>query len=710
MNDFIDNLMKLNEEEKIKMLSIIRERGDEFNIYPLSAEQSRLWFLYKLNKDDSSYNVTYNIYIEGRLEKEILEKALTELVERQKVFTTTIFSLNSEHFQLVNKIENIKLDEIDISKEIDKEKEFNKHVQKMYNSSFSLENEFPFRMKLIKTNIEENNLIVVLHHIFCDGYSMGIFYKMLKELYKKYSGEKYDDSILENINQYHMYIKDKQNYDYSKSKKYWGNKMRGANLKTTLPNSYPSTIWNEEKAIIKKRELNKREEIMFYCKKQKISLFSFMLGVYGLLLKQFSNETNITVGTPTLNRDDDKWRNTIGFFANTMAVNFKIDENLDISHYLKNINKIVLDSLDHSDLQFDDLVDSLSVRRNQKSNPVFSSMFALQNNILFGKNDTSSVGNIKMNMKSPEHEYTMQFDLMVTVIETNEKIVLDIAAKKSIFSDRRVNEMLEMFEIIIEKLCNQELNFIREIKLEIPLEDMEESNIKNIKEKCMVEIINSCSDAPIDKIEFYRDVTYIYCKDDNEKVLHEVNSVMRKITNTAVVFVKKIEKIGELSGIEKCELYRDIYNKIKSLLMKCENDSSLDEFYFIYNNEDIELYVLGESINENYYDYGDEIKVHMSISCETNDNYNEDEYSESEERMLVIWKSILGIKKMTKYDDFFALGGKSIKMIELFDKVNQIYPGKITINDLFSYSTVYKLIQFIEGNEVSDTDEEFIMI
>lgn len=698
MHDFISNIKRLTTKEKERLLQIIRLRGEEYNIYPLSSEQKRLWFLYRLNPQDTSYNITFSIEIDGLLNKEALDQSLTELVEKQSGLLTTIFDIDGEAFQVINKSKKINLKIEDLTCKSNAENIFEELVNEEYCKVFNMEEDTPLRMRLIKYSDDRWSLIVVIHHIFCDGWSMGVFCKMLKELYKKNTGEEYDELIFQNVTPYYEYAKYNETRDRKSDIDFWKKNMADANLVTSLPYSYPQcdsvdATSNESKGVI-----NKRNEVLKFCKENRITMFSFLLGIYGLVINKYCFEKNITVGTPLLNRNNEKWKNTVGFFANTIALNFTIAQDDDIRVYFSKINNMVIDSIDHGEFQFDELVDILEVKRNKSTYPVFNSMFALQNNVLFAKGRDNTCGNITMKMMSPEHDSNVQFNLISTIIDDGDILKIDIVGKKGLFSKERIQNIVYSFIDIANKILDKEFHKISQLNSQNTLDDLRNKKILEIESNIREKLLVGSSENSRFNIRYFVDVIIIFSKYNIEE------SILRQVFNdyidVTVVVVNTEDDVIDNDFFNTKTL--DVYKRIKPCTTKIKNNCNIGFYYFNIIENEIELHLeKNKSINDKYV-FDKEIKV-----IEIYKKISNDIITENERTMIELWKSVLGNINITIHDDFFELGGKSVKMIELFEKINNKYPDSITVNDIFSYPTVHRLTKFItkENNSINEEDD-----
>ncbi len=447
MNEIAAKLNSLSDEKRKKLLDVLKSSGEEYGVYPLSSEQKRMWFLYNMDRKNPYYNVTYGMEINGELDTDAFEKAMKCVVANQKMFRTFVIMLDGEAFQTVDEEHEFRLETADIADRAGADRYFDE----FYNRSFDLENEPPYKTILLRIDDTHHIFVISIHHMFCDGWSMGIFKNQLIEYYSAYRSGKEPASI--NAFQY---------YDYAmagterreKDEQFWTDTLAYANFSTQLPYSHPRDMscTNEcsTSAVITGDVYSSVKEI---CREQRISAYTFFLGVYGLMLHTYSGERDFVTGTPVLNRNDPRWNDVVGFFSNTIPVAFSYDEGETLSGYLGRLNQLTADHIDHSTVQFDRIVELAHIRRRENENPMFQSMFAYANEFLIGSTGDSSGLDVKI-IKS-DTEKRSQFDLICYVTEKAEGFEVSLAAKGCVFDQSRLEEMCGRYTGIVSRIVSE---------------------------------------------------------------------------------------------------------------------------------------------------------------------------------------------------------------------------------------------------------------
>lgn len=447
MNEIAAKLNSLSDEKRKKLLEVLRSSGEEYGVYPLSSEQKRMWFLYNMDRKNPYYNVTYGMEISGELDTEAFEKAMKCVVANQKMFRTFVIMLDGEAFQTVDEDHEFTLETADIADRAGADRYFDE----FYNRSFDLENEPPYKTILLRIDDTHHIFVISIHHMFCDGWSMGIFKNQLIGYYSAYRNGKEPSSV--NTYQYYDYAMASTERN-EKDEQFWTDTLEYANFSTQLPYSHPRDMscTNECSAdmIITGNEYSSVKEM---CRDQRISAYTFFLGVYGLMLHTYSGERDFVTGTPVLNRNDPRWNDVVGFFSNTIPVAFSYEEGETLSGYLSRLNQLTADHIDHSTVQFDRIVELAHIRRRENENPMFQSMFAYANEFLIGSGENSSELDVKIIRSDTEKR--SQFDLICYVTEKAEGFEVSFSAKGCVFEQSRLEQMCSRYIGIVSRIVNE---------------------------------------------------------------------------------------------------------------------------------------------------------------------------------------------------------------------------------------------------------------
>ena len=250
-------------------------------------------------------------------------------------------------------------------------------------------------------SLSESYISIVIHHIAFDGWSVDIFLKELHILYDYYSEEKQEKQSKIDLPILTIQYKDFALWQrrylmgdvLKKQLDYWKNKLNGyetLNLPVNKPR--PNQISYLGRNFYFNVNKNVFKLLRDLAKKLKVSLYTVLLSGYYLMLRSYSSQDDIVVGTLMANRHYKQVENLIGFFVNTLALRVKIDINLSIKDFIKQIGDEVIEAQFYQDLPFEKLVSELNIDKDTSRHPIFQIMFVMQN---FG-NQERFQGNVKL--------------------------------------------------------------------------------------------------------------------------------------------------------------------------------------------------------------------------------------------------------------------------------------------------------------------------
>jgi len=479
--DYIQNDAQATNISNIKVLK------DRTSL-PLSYAQERLWFLDKFEENSAAYNMNHFMRLEGNVNVEALEESFKELIKRHESLRTNFAALQTELIQVIGSEKKFRLEYLVCSK-IAMETE----VKKLEEMPFDLEKELLIRANLFAVSKEEFYLLLSLHNIIADGWSVGVLAKELASLYCSFSYKKSPSLIPLNIQygDYCAWQKDYLSGDVLKNKlRYWQEELKNIPvlaLETNFPRpqnqSYTGKKINFEinEAITHKLQvLNKNFDT---------TLFMSLLSIFSVLLHRYSGQNDIVIGTITANRNHHEIENTIGNFVNTLATRQYYHSNISFTELLLQVKENVLNIYEHQDVPFEKVVDALNLERDLSHAPVFQVLFALQNH----KEASFELEGIKIEEQELESMYS-KFDLTLGMQEVDNKLEGSLIYASDLFSASYIELMIENFQILLfeitkrfdQNIDSYTLNDERYNKSELYLD-----NINYWKNR-----MSSCSDGP----------------------------------------------------------------------------------------------------------------------------------------------------------------------------------------------------------------------
>ena len=339
----------------------------EEDLYDLSPSQKRLWLLNKIDRKTSAYNMMGNIDFSLDLNISLLTESLNLVVERHENLRTIFVEKEGLPFQKI--LSNQKVD-IEIVSKQDKAQTENETSD----PSIELDKWPLFKFVLIKLE-NEYKLLFVMHHIITDGWSMEVLTREILNIYESKLNRR-ELTLPDLPIQYKDYAHWQNNLwrdgEISKQERYWIEKLSGVIPNLRLPidiltqahyskkeGSFYTVFLNEEL----KKKINRIQ------RDKKISLFSFFISTFKILLYRITSETDLVIGTPVANRSHHQIKDLIGFFLNTVMFRDQLDKQDSFDKFLHAVNTTLIEGLENQDYPFELLLEKLNIPREYNHFP-----------------------------------------------------------------------------------------------------------------------------------------------------------------------------------------------------------------------------------------------------------------------------------------------------------------------------------------------------
>jgi len=445
---------------------------------PLCLAQERLWFLDQLEPGNPFYNVAIAIRLNGKLDGVILEASLNEIIKRHESLRTTFVAGGGKPVQIIHESLEVKLSCLDLTTQENCDIDIQGLILQETQKPFHLAELPLLRGKLLTLKTDEHLLIITIHHIIADGWSIGVLIQELATVYAAFIVNK--PALLPELSiQYADYAYWQRNYYQSdiidKQLNYWKQQLSNSAALLNLPTDKPRpaiqtftgkkeffTISAEIKAGVKK--LNQQEGV---------TLFMTLLTVFKTLLYCYTKQEDILVGSPVVGRNWRETENLIGFFINTLVFRSDFSKNPSFRELLKQIRAVALDAYAHQDLPFEKLVEELKPQRNLSYNPLFQVMFILQNAPIL------KVENSELRWQPEEVDIgTSKFDLKLSLWENSQGFQGSLEYKIDLFNSTTIANMNKHFEIILIHVIKNPCMRLDEISQMIAKSDKEKQLIQ----------------------------------------------------------------------------------------------------------------------------------------------------------------------------------------------------------------------------------------
>ncbi|KYC36605.1 non-ribosomal peptide synthetase [Scytonema hofmannii PCC 7110] len=437
------------------------------SVHPLSFAQQRLWFINQLTSNTPVYNIPIFINLTGHINVDVLEQSLNEIVRRHDILRTNFVVSEGKPVQVIQPAADLTLTIKDLREfsESERTKEVQRLSTLIAQQSFDLSSEPLWCAKLLRLAEQEYRLLLTLHHIIADGWSMGVLIKELAVLYEAFLKGK-PSPLPELPIQYvdfaywqQQWLKKQRSQSLLE---YWKQQLGGdlpiLNLPTDSPRSPVQTFNGAQAKLVLSQTLTKALKKLSH--QEGVTLFMTLLAAFKTLLYRYTGQTDLLVGSPIASRNRAEIESLIGFFVNVLVLRTKLDGKLSFRDLLFQVKSTALEAYVHQDLPFEKLVEELQPERDLSYNPLFQVMFVLQNMPL----PTPKLSNISI-IGQESYSGTAKFDLTLFMEDSEQGLVATAEYNTDLFNADTITRMLGHFQTMLEGIIANPDNAIVDLPL-----------------------------------------------------------------------------------------------------------------------------------------------------------------------------------------------------------------------------------------------------
>ncbi|MFN6565572.1 MAG: amino acid adenylation domain-containing protein [Nostoc sp. ChiSLP01] len=475
MSDLLKRLESLSPEKRELVLQKLKKQQKSPPLVPVSREQplplsfaqQRLWFIDQLEGENCVYNVPFFWEISGVLNVSALEKAIATIIQRHEVLRTSFSIVDESPIQVIHAHPQVKM-QVQDWRQVPEEHQLNKARQfaiAELQQPFDLSNPPLLRIKLLQLAEQSHLLLLVIHHIVCDGWSMDIFRRELFALYTAFcNGESspLPELPLQYADFAHWQRQWLQGEVLQTQLNYWQKQLADVPPLLELPTDKPRPSVQSFKGRSEFLELDRdlTQKLKRLSQESGTTLFMTMLAAFSLLLSRYSGQEDIVVGSAIANRNRREIEPLIGFFVNTLALRTNLQENPSFLELLQRVKQVTLDAYDHQDLPFEKLVDELGLERSLSHHPLFQVAFGLQS----GTPETLEIPGLTLSRFEWENTTTL-FDLSLIFRETPQGLTGEWEYATDLFEAETIQRMAEHFEVLLKQIIDNPKQPINSLSL-----------------------------------------------------------------------------------------------------------------------------------------------------------------------------------------------------------------------------------------------------
>ena len=362
--------------------SITRQKHD--GVVLPSLAQQRLWFLDQLEGAGTAYTMPGILHLEGPLQPDALERSLSEIIQRHEILRSRFEVREGEPVVCID-VEQPVLEQIDLRglPEAMRAAEVERHAPEDAQRPFDLATGPLLRAALLSLEPEHHVLLVNMHHIVSDGWSMGILMREWSALYNAFvNGKPSPLSPLSiHYSDYALWQRDVlQGAELRRQIDYWRAHLDGAPDLLELPTDRPRPVVQRYRGATHSLHIHPElvAELRHLGEDSQATLFMVLLGAFSVLLSRYATQPDVIIGSPVANRSRTEFEDLIGFFVNTVPLRLAVESVTSFRDLLRQARQTALGAYAHQELSFEQLVEELEPPRNLSHAPIFQVLLSLQ--------------------------------------------------------------------------------------------------------------------------------------------------------------------------------------------------------------------------------------------------------------------------------------------------------------------------------------------
>jgi amino acid adenylation domain-containing protein len=432
----------------------------------LSFAQERLWLIEQLEPGNTAYNISRVFRCKALLDEHALNQALNEIIARHESLRTSFAQIDGQALQVIAPEIVVSLRVEDLTESPNHADELKRIANEEARRSFDLSQAPLFRVRLLRLGEHDHALLLSMHHIISDLWSLQIFHRELSALYEAHaSGQQPGLPLLvEPPVQYadyaawqrHQFEQDKG----SRTVEYWRQQLANAPKTLSLPTDKQRPLRLSFRGGFETRSLSKelRQKLNALARQENVSLFMIVLAAFNVLLHRYSNQEDILVGVPMTGRNRLETESLIGFFVNTVVLRSDLSGEPSFRELVKRTRQMTLAAYQNQDLPFERLVQALQPSRGIGHSPFFQVML-----------DVQSAGSAATNnWQVDEVEIDRggsRADLLLFVTEKSDSLDCWLEYSSDLFEPETAARMLGHFEAVLAGIVENPDRNISEIEL-----------------------------------------------------------------------------------------------------------------------------------------------------------------------------------------------------------------------------------------------------
>lgn len=437
---------------------------------PLSFAQERLWYLDQLSPGNPFYNVATAVRLRGRLKVGALQQALQTIVTRHAGLRTTFGLVAGEPRQFIGDV-TLPLEQVDLRHLSRDNAEHRLHEIAECESlkPFDLSRGPLLRAQLVRMTDDEHTLLLTLHHIVCDGWSLAVVQDEVAEVYAALTEGRaatLSSLALDYVNYTLRQRQELRGAMLEKLLDYWSRELKDLPGPLPLPTDRPRPAAHTYRGDVCRISLDVDlcHELHALASAERATPNMLLLAAWQLLLGRWSRCRDVAVGSPIAQRNHRDLERVVGFFVNTLVLRGRFEDDPSFREFLERVKRTTLDGLSHQELPFARLVEHLHPPRDASRPPLVQVMFVMQNIPLRARDSAG----LSIENTSYDHAPVSHFDLTLNVEQQGDSFHLSLVFNPDLFERSTIERMLASYETLLQSIVAEPARRVSQLALVPP--------------------------------------------------------------------------------------------------------------------------------------------------------------------------------------------------------------------------------------------------
>jgi hypothetical protein len=449
--DLLQRLDAMSPAQREALRGMLDTRGAEFNVYPLSYGQRQIWFLERMHGATPLYTVPYAFALRGKLDLDALNQAIATLVRRHEALRTVFFDVDGVPYQTI-------LADMPFSVSVrtwrPQDADNADLVQRLVDANarrlFDLRNGPLINATVLTSGGDRHLLMLCKHHIISDGWSMGVFFRELQELYA--AALEGREPQLPPIPIRYVDFAAWQRRAFAPGTpnaqvEYWRQALTGAPSTTEFPRARPSGGDRRGEMELVHWPARLAREVEEFSRRESATPFMTMLAVFSEIMRRHTGRDDVVVGTPIALRDQVELENVVGFLVNTLPLRTRPTPGLSYRDLLPHVRDVTIDAQMNRGAPLEAIIQALGLDRQASGNPLFGVSFIVQDR----ETQVLRLPGLDVSMLHG-HGGTAKFALIASFVLLEDELRCGMEYDTSVFDRDYITDLIEEMRTLLQEV------------------------------------------------------------------------------------------------------------------------------------------------------------------------------------------------------------------------------------------------------------------